>query len=139
MPKFRFNVRTVSGAEFWEEYSLNEAFDQATAEKAAAAMIFKFNETERARYGAKADTRDILSVQFLGAGARQHEWQKQNAMTILSPRGGNYDQMRCTTCGIYARRWGLGHKFDILRPFKAKKWRTCPGHLVCTRSGFKIP
>ena len=125
--KFKVQVKNDQLPPWWEEFSYNEVTDQATAEAFAKKMIEDYNETERARYGARAHLREVLAVEFVGAGPLRHEWEKANLVTIMS-RSGSYDVMRCRVCGCTARRYGLGEApFRREGKWSAAKCQNCPG------------
>lgn len=67
--------------------------------------------------------REFVRAEIIGEGIK-HNWEKQNAITITG-KSGMYDKMKCSTCGVMGKRYGLGSTVVRYDEFKAKKYETC--------------
>lgn len=116
--KFRMQVKSGDLYPWWETYEKNVDDPQAEAER----LIEYFNSTLRPG----EEPRTLLAVEVLDqTSIKDHTWKKTNLMTIKGHAGRTYDTLRCTVCGITARRYGL-HDITIDPEFaKAKVYKRC--------------
>jgi hypothetical protein len=119
--RFTIKVRQKGSAETWDEtYDRESVCNEAAATRFGREVIANFNNGLRS----KEKPREFVSAEILGAGALQHQWEKQNAFTQVG-RGTNYDVMRCTRCGITGKRYGLSETITRDLLFQALKWKEC--------------
>ena len=118
--KFQCRVTYASdldGSKVWVETYEEDVVD---AEEWAKDTIRHFNNTLRPHEVA----RRLISVKVIDADSiKDHDWSKQNLYTLTSPQGA-FDKVKCSRCGIVARRYGLAR---IVRqtPYRAKKFERC--------------
>ena len=123
----KFDITVVhdpeDGEPWVEDYDRRDIKTLEDANAYATAIVQRFNETLRP--GERA--RKVVRVQITGQSTEQnHDWSKINLVTIIDPRMGMYDLMRCTACGISAKRFGLTN-IIIDRQWGAKKYQKCKG------------
>lgn len=127
--KFVLTVKMVGSDQTWEE-DYNE--NVTDAEKYCHSVIQQFNDTLRPH----EQPREFVSVRVIAdklnsagdvvdAASIKHSWSKTNAVTIIPKRGASYDLVKCTTCGVTAKRMGLGHTYVRDSKFRAKKYLEC--------------
>lgn len=122
--KFNIHVayRDVEGEPWIEDCNRSEIKTEDEARAWGERTIRWFNDTLRP--GERA--RKFLKVTFEDNDIRaQHSWRKTNLMTILDPRLGLYDTLRCEVCGITAKRYGLT-SVKIDSKYRAKGYKVCP-------------
>lgn len=114
--RFRIKVKGKND-EWWEEY--NKPIEDP--EKWGRDLIDWFNSTCQ-----PGEThREFLAAEKLeDAGPEEHDWEKQNLMTI-SDRVGVYDAMKCRRCGVTGKRFGLGNGVRLDSKWKAKGYLRC--------------
>lgn len=116
--KFRIKVADDSGDGWWEEYDK----PVSNLDQWAKDTIASFNRTLQP--GEKKRT--LLTVEVLDAASRaEHTWEKQNIYTVVK---GNavYDVMKCSSCGITAKRHGVSEGIRLDCEFaRAKVYRRC--------------
>lgn len=112
---------------FEEEYFVGESswFPAGVDVKVSAQRLVDwFNEGQKAR---SLPLRQLFDVRVElvdePAGPRAHEWSKTNLVTVADHRG-VFDTVKCSRCGVTARRYGISH---IVRqsPYRAKKFAVC--------------
>lgn len=120
--KFKVGMSDVSGSWF-ESYDDATVTDEATAIDFIARVVNYYNSTLRPKERARAFTG---YVELLGEGkGAEHDWHKQNLVTQSDHRG-MFDNMKCSACGVTARRYGFG-SYKRSPKFSAKKYATCTG------------
>lgn len=128
MPKFKFKVTTKNNpAGFWENHNENSVVDQESADKLARGWVKSYNATEVLRYGEKAETREIVCVEFVGDGDRQHEFEKRNLYTVAGDGHAPRDKWVCKHCGCEGLRYGLSSTIKRTGKWTAKKYEFCKG------------
>lgn len=124
--KFTMKVGYLEGspATWLEHENRSEITSEAEATEWAQRTLRNFNATLRPHEQA----RRLVAVTFdheENKERAQHNWTKTNLMTVLDPRGGLYDTLKCTFCGITAKRYGLTCiKLDP--KYRAKGYQVCP-------------
>jgi len=117
--KMRIRIPNKNNIEFNEIYDIDNNIDP---EIYCNNLINNFNSTLRFN----ENPRELVKVEILEQDSEvknNHDWKKQNLFT--KTRGNHiYDVMKCSRCGITAKRFGLG---DIIRDskYKAKIYDTC--------------
>lgn len=98
---------------------LNQGMD---AKAWAIGLIENFNAT----LNRGERRRELVGVKVTTGAPVAHAWEKTNAMTRRSHDNRAYDTLRCRTCGVTARRYGLLNiKHDA--GFTAQGFNTCGG------------
>jgi len=122
--KFRIQVESSSSV-WWEEYDKPISDPQ----KWASEIVEYFNHTLRPG----ESPRKLLRVEVLDqASQKEHSWVKQNAMTVV--KGGMmYDVLKCSVCGISAKRYGIGEKIIVDTKYRAKVYGCCDTALAYLR------
>lgn len=116
--KFRIQVERVDGSteSHWETYDE----DTKDAQKWAEELIAWFNGTVRPG----ESKRRLLAVEVVDSySIKDHTWSKTNLVTLQSPQG-FYDSVKCSRCGVVARRYGM-RRIVRQNPFRAKKFERC--------------
>lgn len=98
-----------------------EILDGADPQERWEEIIERFNSTlkqgERPRKFI-----GLVSTDF--SEPKKHTWEKQNLFTIV--KGGLvYDIMKCRSCGITGKRYGLSEATKIDSKFRAKVYLQC--------------
>ena len=95
-----FKMQVTDGNQaWWEEMDV----DAKDAQKCAEEIIKNFNGSLKR----KEKRRELLAVEMIKADTKKkHNWEKQNSFTIIQDRQ-SYDILRCSGCGITAKRFGL--------------------------------
>lgn len=123
--KFICTVARLEGSdEPWEESYDQPGIHTLAAEKWALFTVAKFNATLRPF----EKPRKLVSVVLAGA-SQKHQWFKVSACTVVDPRLGMYDQMKCKNCEVTGKRFNLNQYVKIDSKFRAKKYQTCTGAL----------
>lgn len=123
--KFILTAQHQTGGEPWEEhYDKPELQTLESVEKWALYIVHWFNSTRRP--GERV--RKLISVRLDGT-SQKHKWFKANLVTIMDPRLGIYDIMKCETCGVTGKRFRLNHDVKIDSKFRAKRYQTCTGEI----------
>ena len=115
--KFKMIVSYKGSKDTWEEVEDQQVED---AHAWSVECIQQFNNTLQP--GEKA--RELHSVEILDVDSKKdHDWEKTNLVTIIEGKR-IYDTHKCRSCGITAKRFGLG---DIVLDwnFKAKVYQRC--------------
>lgn len=127
--KFKIFVRnagteTSQPSKPWEEdYDYPEVETAEQARQTAEAMISNWNATLRPF----DKPRELVSVEFEEEESDVHNWEKQNLYTVMDKRLGHHDVMRCKSCGVTGKRFGLGTQVKLDAKYRAKAYQTCTG------------
>ena len=121
MKEISMKTRIIkTGFTFNEQYEID---DDKDPQEFAQGLIDNFNATLRPN----ETPRELVEVLVLNEsvhGKREHNWEKQNLMTIN--RGGKmYDIYKCNNCGITGKRYGLSELVTRDSKYKADKYRYC--------------
>ncbi len=122
--KFNLHVayRDVDGEPWIEDYNRSEITTEEHAHQYGEQIIKYFNDTLRPG----EEARKLLNVTFEDNGLKAyHDWSKTNLYTIIDPRLGVYDTLRCVVCRITAKRYGLT-TIKIDSKYRAKGYKVCP-------------
>lgn len=123
--KFTMKVADEKGGQAWLEHeNRSEIHNEEEAKAWAERTLKNFNDTLRPHEVA----RKLLGVFFDVEENKErahHTWEKTNLYTIFDPRLGTYDTMRCITCRITAKRYGLT-SIKIDSKYRAKGYKVCP-------------
>ena len=122
--KFKIIVGRRQEDQFWEEtYEKNVEDPQVWAEQA----INRFNsnlrpgETERV----------LLSVEVVdNHSVKNHTWNKVNLVTITGKLGTCYDALKCSKCGITAKRFGIDRVILDSKFKRIKAYQRCDTSLT---------
>lgn len=105
MGKFTMRVKKVGqkDSQAWDELTEREEVRSlAGAKKVASSIVKSFNIDVP-----KKERRVLVSVLFdESTKDSTHSWEKQNLVTISDDLG-FYDELKCTVCGITAKRFGV--------------------------------
>lgn len=120
--KFQIEVTSARG-EWWETYDEASVTTDADAVAFGTRTVAYFNDTLRPHEDPRTFTG---KVRILGPGkGGSHDWEKRNLMTLSDHRG-LFDNVQCRSCGVTARRYGLGH-IKRSAQYRAKKYDFCAG------------
>ena len=99
--RVKIKFASSPGSVWYETYDV----DVPDAEAYVKGIVAEFNNTLRPG----ESSRRVLSFAVLNDySIEKHSWQKQNLVT-LSGRAGLYDVMKCSACGITAKRYGMSN------------------------------
>jgi hypothetical protein len=111
--------------ETWEEdYNRPEVKSLEEAGAYGAKLVQSFNDTLRP--GEKIRKYINARLDESAPDFPDHDFEKQNLVTIFDPRRGMHDLLKCRNCPVFGRRYGL-IGFQIDRKFRAAKWSKCRG------------
>lgn len=111
--------------ETWDEdYNRPEIKTFQEAQTWSYVLVKNFNATLRP--GERP--RNVVSVRLDESAPTlpDHDYVKQNLVTLIDPRGGFYDVLKCRYCAVSGRRYGLVN-FRLDRKYRAQKWQHCKG------------
>lgn len=116
--KFRINVRSESGEEWWEEYDEDVDFPKRWAKD----MVKMFNDM----LCPGEERRSLLAVEVIDrSNGRFHRWVKRTDGMSVMFRGSVVDMMRCERCGITGKRFGVRDKVVIDSRYRGKAYSEC--------------
>lgn len=118
--RIRVHVSHKDGGEPWtEEYDLEDSVDP---EEWARETVERFNETLRPH----EKLRKVLRVEKLGASLhKNHVWTKVSVMGQSGPGGRIFDRMKCETCSVTGKRYGLGSSVKRDSEFRQPAFEYC--------------
>jgi len=120
--KFQLLVRDKrDGSEpNWESYDEHGINTREQAMGWGTEVVLRFNNTLRPHECA----RELLDARIVGEGKGSvHAYSKQNLYTLSDHRG-HFDLVKCTRCGVVARRYGVD-RLVRQTPYRAKKFQYC--------------
>ena len=120
--KWLLEVSNEKGA-WTEDYAHEDVTCDAEAEAKGRAMIDNFNATLRPHEKARTFVSAVVVENGETDARMQHFWTKTSLVTISDAQGA-YDKMRCTTCGITGKRFGLEH-IRLDSEYRAKAFQNC--------------
>ena len=121
--RFDLIVKNKGGAASWKEpYDKPGITSLDAARKWANQTIANFNETLHP-YESPRELVDVVNGEEKKGITSTHSWEKVSLTTQVSSRG-MFDAMRCTVCGITAKRYGMTN-IKIDSAFRGDGFNSC--------------
>jgi len=117
--KFRAKILIVNKNETYREM-FEAVTDNPT--KYVQSVLDNFNKTLKPGESRREISGHVRVLDF--TNRKEHDWEKTNLVTIKKA-GRMFDTWRCSSCGITAKRFGIGGPIVIDPKYKKADYKYC--------------
>ncbi len=117
----KFKIKVKNSRTSWEEEYVENLASEDEIDIFASGLIANYNATLRPG----EEPREYLDYKVIDKDLKNHNWEKQNYFTKIDRNGCQYDEYKCTRCGITGKRFTLDGNIVPNKQFKAKKYKYC--------------